>query len=482
MSAQRNALVVVAPSPEALELLQGQAGYMQFHGLEVTVVSRTGPELEAFSRREGVRYHLLAGSGAPGPLADLVTFVALVRHLLKVRPDLIHAHGSPRGLLWMAAAWLAGVHARIYTMHPQSLEAAGGMRRALLRLSERVAVKLGSRVYAVSESLRAQAELLGLAPCGRVEVIGAGSVNGVDAETQFRPLPECSHESSRIRRAVGLPSEARVVGYLGRVGRSGGVDDLLTAWRSIRNEFPDLRLLLVGRADDQDPLSEESEQLLRMDPRICRLGEVRSRRGVYSAVDVVAIPGRFSGFPKIALEAAAMERPVVAAQVAGSVDAVRDGETGTLVRPRDPRALARALRGYLRNPELGKSHGKAARSRVLREFHPKQLSAQVYGVYREVLQGVRPCHRRPITGVGTSLRGVQSPESEDRGTKVYPENGATFLALPRGQGVPEDPPGGPGCSFFHVICALIHRRFRSSSFRWNGKRAGAEVLDASEKR
>ena len=83
-----------------------------------------------------------------------------------------------------------------------------------------------------------------------------------------------------------------------------------------------------------------------------------------------------------------MERPVVATAVTGCVDAVVDGETGTLVPPRDPAALARALRAYLGDPNLRRRHGRAGRRRVLRDFRPERLWLATSWEYESLL-GIR---------------------------------------------------------------------------------------------
>jgi glycosyltransferase involved in cell wall biosynthesis len=85
-------------------------------------------------------------------------------------------------------------------------------------------------------------------------------------------------------------------------------------------------------------------------------------------------------------EAAAMELPVVATRVTGSVDAVVDGVTGTLVPPRDAAALAEALRRYLLDPGLRRKHGSAGRERVVREFQPERIWEALYREYVELLQ------------------------------------------------------------------------------------------------
>jgi glycosyltransferase involved in cell wall biosynthesis len=104
-------------------------------------------------------------------------------------------------------------------------------------------------------------------------------------------------------------------------------------------------------------------------------------------MDILALPTHREGFPIVLLEAAAMERAIVATRVTGCVDAVRDGLTGTLVEPYNPEALAAGILAYVTSPALRERHGRAARVRVLQDFSDKAMRAAIYRVYMEGLAG-----------------------------------------------------------------------------------------------
>jgi glycosyltransferase involved in cell wall biosynthesis len=107
---------------------------------------------------------------------------------------------------------------------------------------------------------------------------------------------------------------------------------------------------------------------------------------LYTAMDVVVLPTYREGFGIVAIEAAAMELPVVATEVPGCVDAVNDSVTGTLVPPRDAAALTDAIRHYLLDPELRRRHGRAGRERVLQEFRQEDIWEELYAEYTRLLQ------------------------------------------------------------------------------------------------
>jgi lipopolysaccharide/colanic/teichoic acid biosynthesis glycosyltransferase/glycosyltransferase involved in cell wall biosynthesis len=388
MTPRKPVLVHITTVPQTLLFLRGQIGYMKSRGFRIVAVSSPGDVLDEVGRSEGIETHALVMPRRITPLGDLVVLFRLVLLFWTLKPDVVHGHTPKGGLLGMMAAALTGVKGRVYTLHGLPMETAAGIRRSLLRLTEQVSCALARRVHAVSESLRRRAAALGVCRLDKIQVLGAGTVNGIDAEKRFAPLRISRIDVAQARRDLAIPSELRIVGYVGRVVRDKGVEDLLEAWMILREEFSDLHLVIVGPEEDQDALPPDAMRRLRSDPRIRMTGYVDSMPATYAMMDVVVLPTYREGFPQVPLEAAAMERPVVATAVTGCVDAVRDGETGMLVPPRDPQALSRALRTYLEDPLLRRRHGTAARSRVLREYRPERLWLHTFWGYESLL-GVR---------------------------------------------------------------------------------------------
>ncbi len=104
-------------------------------------------------------------------------------------------------------------------------------------------------------------------------------------------------------------------------------------------------------------------------------------------MDVCVLPSYREGFPNVPLEAAAMGLPVVTTAVPGCRDAVVHGVTGTLVAPRDPAALAKAVGRYLADRELRRRHGRAGQVRVRTAFKPEEIWEQLATCYDRLLRG-----------------------------------------------------------------------------------------------
>jgi glycosyltransferase involved in cell wall biosynthesis len=366
-------LLHITTIPMSLTFLRGQTAYMKARGLRVHALSSPGDDLEAFGDREQVMVHPIRMTREITPVEDLKSLVGIRRVLRDVKPEIVHAHTPKAGLLGMMAAAAGGTAVRVYQMRGLPHLTARGSKRLLLRLSERISCGLADLVICNSHSLRRIAIDERLCSPEKIKVLLEGSGNGVDARGRFNPdaLPHECRASTRMK--LGIPEDAIVLGFIGRLVRDKGVVELTAAWRQFREEFRDAHLVLVGPYEKRDPVPIAVREFLDQDPRVHLIGMDWDTPPLYSAMDLVLLPTYREGFPNVPLEAAAMRLPVIATRVEGCVDAVEDQETGILVPARDWRALLDAMRVYAEDPELRAAHGRAGRARVLRDFRPEAI-------------------------------------------------------------------------------------------------------------
>jgi glycosyltransferase involved in cell wall biosynthesis len=396
--------------------LRGQASFVRNAGFTVHAITSPGPQLEEFGRRESVSVHPVAMTRRISPVADLVALYRLCRLLRSIRPEIVHTHTAKGGMLGLLAAWLSRTPVRVYHLRGLRFGSESGARAQLLRVTDRISCALAHRILAVSESVRAIAVAEGLCPAEKITVIAGGSGNGVDT-SRFAPRDASVGRATRVR--LRIPEDARVVGFVGRLARDKGIVELARAWGRLRDRDPAVHLLVVGPLDPDDPVPAAVIDGLRSDPRVHLTGAVRDTPPMYAAMDVLALPTYREGFSNVALEAAAMGLPVVATRVPGSLDAVQDGRTGTLIPPQDAEALLGALEAYLADPALRERAGKAGRLRAVAEFQPEAIWEGILREYATLLSASasRTTKGRPERTIG----GEEKAPAHTSGGALPPE-------------------------------------------------------------
>jgi glycosyltransferase involved in cell wall biosynthesis len=363
-------LLHVTTVPMTLCFVAGHVAHGKSRGFEVHVLSSPGEALDEFARDLQVEAHAVPMARRIAPLSDLAALWGIVRVMRRVRPTIVDAHTPKGGLLAMMAAALCRVPVRVYHQHGLPLMTATGLKRRLLRGTERIACRLAHQVICISPRLREVLIGEGLCPPGRITVLEHGSIDGVEADGKFDPAGVSTEWAERVRARYQIPPSASVIGFVGRVVRDKGLIELVQAWRGLREEWPSLHLLVAGPFESEDPIPADVDATLRSDPRIHLAGMVHDMPSVYRTLDLLVLPSYREGFNTALLEAAAMGLPVVATRIPGCVDAVQDGETGLLVPVRDAQALRAAIATYLGDPELRRRHGASGRRRVRRDFEP----------------------------------------------------------------------------------------------------------------
>lgn len=373
-------------------LLSGQLAWLADHGWKAGVIC--GREDQETSTVGQAQIHIVKMRRPISVLSDTATLWRLVRVLRKLRPAIVNAGTPKAGLLGMLASWFTGVPVRVYCLRGLRLETTRGLKRALLTLTEKLACCCAHRVLCVSHSLRQKALQFALADADKLVVIGGGSSAGVDVN-RFEKSPEQYRRAAELRRNLNIPPDALVIGFIGRLTRDKGVVELIEAFKDVSIELSGAQLLLVGSFEEGDPVPAHIRREIATNPSICHVGWVDSTADYLHAMDVLALPTHREGFPNVALEAAAAEKPIVATRATGVVDAVVDGVTGLLSPVGDPRMLAVNIVKLLTQKELAKSMGRAARQRVEAEFSNERVCAAFESFYLDL------CRER---GVSISTR------------------------------------------------------------------------------
>jgi glycosyltransferase involved in cell wall biosynthesis len=310
-------------------------------------------------------------------LGDLRTAVALWRQVGGY--DVVHTHGSKAGVLGRLVARTRRVPAVIHTIHgfPVHDYMARGKRQALLAL-ERAAARCADRIVCVCDANAREALTLGIARPGQLRVV----VSGLPSDLVR------SGDGDRVRRELGIPPGAPVVGTVTRLMEQKAPLDFVAAAGRVLAAARDAHVLLVGDGPLRDQVATAASGI----PRLHLLGFRTDVPDVLAAVDVVAFSSLWEGLGRALTEAVLVGKPVVATAVNGVPDLVIDGQTGYLTRPGRPDQLAARILDVLALPDKGAAMGAAGSGRLAGRFEVDEMVTGIDTVYQEVLRerGRRP--------------------------------------------------------------------------------------------
>lgn len=311
---------------------------------------------------------------------DFSALWVLVRLFHAERFDIVHSVSPKAGLLGMFAAMLAGVPHRVHTFTGQVWVTRWGWRRWLFKKADRILAALTTRILVDSPSQRDFLVTEGVFAADKAEVIGQGSICGVDSG-RFRPNLEARRQ---LRDTLGIPQSDPVLLFLGRLNRDKGVLDLVAAFAALAQQFPAAWLLLVG--PDEEGLGGRIAQTGgAVADRLRQIDYTDQPERYMAAADIFCLPSYREGFGQVLVEAAAAGLPAVASRIYGITDAVVDGETGLLHAPGDIVAIEAALAQLVCDAPRRLAMGECARQRVLAEFSQAGSTQGLMAFYGKML-------------------------------------------------------------------------------------------------
>jgi glycosyltransferase involved in cell wall biosynthesis len=302
---------------------------------------------------------------------------AVFTHLRQTRPDVAHVQYLAPGLVSVLAARAARVPTVLTTVH-QPGDAHGAMARLSLRLAAGLSTAFFCVSRAVEQSWFGDSAVFDPSSVGKRRHFTL--CDCVDVERFAHGADQA--DTHAIREELGLGAHP-VVGVVGRLRREKGHVALLEALSLVVRSVPDVALVVVGDGPERAHL-EERARGLGVDGNIVWLGARTPEElpGLYSVMDVVAIPSLFEGFGLVAAEAMAAARPVVAFATGGLTETVADGISGRLVPPGNRSAFAEALVGLLKDRKGAVEMGKAGRRIVQSSFSRETFSTLILSAYR----------------------------------------------------------------------------------------------------
>jgi glycosyltransferase involved in cell wall biosynthesis/ribosomal protein S18 acetylase RimI-like enzyme len=361
-------------------LLLGQLRRLRDEGYEVTGISAPGPyaaDLEA----AGIRFlPWKRATRAWDPVADVRAFGELLALLRRERFDVVHTHNPKPGLIGRVAARLTGVPVIVNTVHGLYATPEDRLRKRVGVLGlEWLAARCSHLELYQSEEDLAWARRIRLVPRSRSRLLGNGTDLG-----RYSPGEVSAERAAELRRELGLPPDALVVGAVGRLVAEKGYRELFSAARAVRQRDPEVRFLAVGAPDLEKADAITEAELKEAAGDVLVTGWRDDVRDLLAVMDVFVLASWREGMPRSAIEAAAMGRPGVLTDIRGCREVARHEQEALLVPPRDPERLAAAILRLVEDPELRRRLGAAARRRARERFSEAAVADRVVDAYRRL--------------------------------------------------------------------------------------------------
>ncbi len=368
-------ICIMATVPISIVSFYGrQLDYLKENGFEVTVVTSDDRDLVK-KISSSCRLWLVPMSRKITPLRDIYSLWALFNRFKKEKFDIIQYSSPKAALLGSICGYLLDIPVRIYLMWGIYYTGQTGWRRKFLKLCEKTICFFSTQVLPDSRGNLDFALEQGLCPGEKLSVVGNGSANGVDLE-RFDPSSVGSRRN-KIRGILGIPRDAFVAGFVGRLTKEKGINELVEAFYALKQRYPGIYLLLVGPKENKgSEFDPRVSRILAEEKGIVLAGFQDRPEDFMAAMDVFVLPSYREGFGIVNIEASAMELPVVSTDIPGPRDSVLDRKTGMLIPVRSASSVEKAIEILLNNPIMRRDMGVAGRQWA-ENFEQKRLWREI---------------------------------------------------------------------------------------------------------
>lgn len=305
------------------------------------------------------------------PLKDIIAIIKIFKYIKKNNITKVVGHTPKGGMVAMIASYFAAISVRIYFRHGIIYETSTGFKRFLLQNIDRLTGFFATKVVCVSTSVKSISERDSLNDPIKNLVLGLGTCNGIDTSFKFNPNI-CKGDLIENLKVKYDIDQNKIIGYVGRLVKDKGIDELILAWEILSLKYPKAKLLLVGPIEERDAISEYSKKIIFENSSIIFVNFVVDASPFFSLMDIFILPTYREGFPTVALEASSMEIPVLITEATGCTEAIVNNETGMFIK-HDVKDIIDKISYYIENEDIALQHGKQGRIFVNENFEETKV-------------------------------------------------------------------------------------------------------------
>jgi glycosyltransferase involved in cell wall biosynthesis len=335
--------------------------------------------LSSFAEKHQIPVHILPSlRRSIHPLWELRAYRDLVAWFRANSWDVLHTHGSKAGILGRLAAAKAGVPVIIHTVHGWGHHAhMNPLTRRLYILLERQAAKVSGKIIVVARANCKKGLADGIGKPEQYTVIRSG----IDI-ARYRDVEV---DAQSLRKEIGIPPHAPVIGTVSRLAAQKAPDDFLKVASMVTAKCPEARFIFVGggpmQAEFQAGIVEAGLQ-----EAVINLGYRHDIPQILRVFDIFLLTSLWEGLPRVFPQAMCAGLPIVATQVDGAPEAVLEGRTGFMAKPRDCALMSERVLQLLGDEKMRLEMGRNALEYVYPTFCDREMVQQIQKVYLDCYQ------------------------------------------------------------------------------------------------
>ena len=360
-------IIIVVTVPVVLETwLKGQAKFLSgFY--EVEIITANSHTITSIEEYENVSIKTMDFNRQINFFKDMKVLMQLFFYFIKKRPLMVYTLTPKAGLLGMISSWMATVPHRVHCVVGLPHLEATGKRKSILTVTEQITYLFSSKIYCNSLNLKKVVANMTSKP---VDVIGNGSVNGVDTEV-FKDIFTMEEKNSILNR-LDFTKDDFIITFVGRIVKDKGIDELVNTFTKLSLKYPHLKLLLIGDyKNESDPISKTGTRTIETHKDIKYL-EFQEDVGEYMAISsLFVLPSYREGLPNVLIEAGSYGVPLVGTNINGCNEIIQNDLNGALVNKKDEKDLLNAIEKFITDEEYYKFIKSNVRKSIVNRYDQK---------------------------------------------------------------------------------------------------------------
>ena len=375
---KKGKLFIITTIPLSLYFFEGQVTFLK-KSFNVSLVSSDGDLLHSIAKSEKVNYHILNVKREISIFNDIISLISFIKLFYKERPNFIHCNTPKASFLALFAGYFCRVPKRLYFVHGLRYEGTIGFKKRLLMFMEKLSCFFATDVIAVSNGVKGILE--NSITTKKVKVVGSGSSNGIDT----KKFTVEKYNSTELKMSLGIKEEAYVFGFVGRLVKDKGINELVNVFDKLNSNYNNIKLLLVGPYEDElDPLDALTKMKITTNKNILFVGFQKDIKPFLNLMNIFVFPSYREGFGMVLMEAGAMQVPCISSNITGCNEIIIENVTGLLIPSKNEDELhAKMEYSILHKPEM-KKMGINAEQSIKKRFEQVTVWNQYLREYNKI--------------------------------------------------------------------------------------------------